>query len=58
MSLFKALYGKSCNTLISWSDPLNRVLIRPEMLEEMEQEMQVIKRNLKATQDRQKSYVD
>jgi len=23
MSLFEALYGRSCNTLISWSDPMN-----------------------------------
>ena len=27
MSPFKALYGQICNTPISWSDPVNRVLI-------------------------------
>ena len=56
MSHFKALYGLSCNTPISWSDPVNRVLIGPNMLADMELKMQVIKKNLKATQDRQKCY--
>jgi len=36
MSLFKALYGRSCNTPINWSDPVNRVLIGMDMLENME----------------------
>ena len=27
MSLFEALYGWSCNTPISWSDPVNKVVI-------------------------------
>jgi len=39
MSLFEELHEKSCNTPISWSDPLNMVLIGLDMLEEMEQEM-------------------
>lgn len=36
---FEALYGWSCTTPISWSDPVNRVLIGPDMLTDMEQEM-------------------
>lgn len=52
MSLFEILYGWSCNTCISWSDPINKVLIGPNLLADMEQEMHVIKKNLKATQDR------
>ena len=58
MSLFKAIYAWSCNTPISWIDPVNMVLIGPNMLVDMEQEMQVIKKNLKEAKDRQKSYVD
>ena len=58
MSLFEALYGWNCNTPISWSDLVNRVLIGSDMLVEMEQEMQVIRKNLKATQDKQKIYTD
>ena len=36
MILFEALYGQSCNTPISWSDSVNRALIRSYMLAEME----------------------
>jgi len=32
MSLFEALYGKSFNTPISWSDQVNGVLIGLDML--------------------------
>ena len=34
------------------------MLIGPDILVDMEQEMPVIKKNLKATQDGNKSYVD
>ena len=37
---------------------MNMVLIRPDMLADMEQEMQVIKKNLKEAQDRLKSYAN
>ena len=52
MSSFEALYGRSFNTPISWSDPMNMVLIGLDMLVDMEQDMQVIKGNLKVTKDR------
>ena len=37
---------------------MNKALIGLDMLAEMEQEMQVIKKNLKVAQDMQKSYAD
>ena len=37
MSPLEALYWRSCNTPISWSDIVNRVLIELDILEEMEQ---------------------
>ena len=37
---------------------MNRMLIGPDMLAEMEQEMQVINKNLKSIEDRQKTYAD
>jgi len=36
MSPFEALYGKICNTPISWSDPISRVFIGPNMFTNME----------------------
>jgi len=36
MSQFEALYGQSCNTPFNWIDPINGLLIRLDMLLEME----------------------
>ena len=58
MSLLEALYGWSFNTPISWSDLVSNVLIGVDILAEMEHEIHVIKTNMKAAQDRHKSYVD
>jgi hypothetical protein len=43
---------------MSWDNPANREVVGPELLKEMEDQMIKIKKNLKATQDRQKIYVD
>jgi hypothetical protein len=58
MSPFEALYGRKCNTPVSWDNPADRVIVGPEFLKEMEEKMLKIKHNLKATQDRKKIYVD
>lgn len=57
MSLFEAIYGSCCNTLIIWSDPMNMILIGSYMLVDIEQEMQVIKNNLKEMEDNRNIYV-
>jgi hypothetical protein len=54
MSQFEALYGRKCDTLVSWDNPADRVVLGPEFLKDMEDQMVKIKQNLKATQDRQK----
>ena len=58
MSPYEALYGRRCRTPVTWDNPVNRVMLGPELLKEMEQEVAKIRQNLKATQDSQKSYVD
>ena len=58
MSPFEVLYGRSCNTPVSWSNPVNRITIGPNMLKEMKHQVTQIKQNLKVTQNRQKSYAD
>jgi hypothetical protein len=58
MTPFEALYGRKCNTPISWGNPADRAIIGPELLKEMEEQMLKIKQNSKDAQDRQKSYVD
>jgi hypothetical protein len=56
MSPFEFLYGRSCNTLVSWSNPVNRNTIGTNMLKEMEQQVIQIKQNLKVAHNRHKSY--
>ena len=58
MNPYEALYGRRCTTPVTWDNPVNKIVLGSELLKEMEQEVAKIRRNLKATQDRQKSYVD
>ncbi|CAN6712985.1 unnamed protein product [Malus baccata var. baccata] len=58
MAPFEALYGKPCCTPLCWSEVSERVLVGPKIVEETTQNIQVIKANLKAAQDRQKSITD
>jgi hypothetical protein len=58
MSPFEVLYGRPCNTLVNWSNPINIITIGPNMLKEMEKQVIQIKQNLKVAQNRQKSYAD
>ena len=55
---YEELYGRRCRTPVTWDNPVNRVVLGPELLKEMEQEVVKIRQNLKAAQDRQKSYAD
>jgi hypothetical protein len=52
MSPFEALYGRNCNTPVSWDNLVDRTVVGLELLKEMEDQMLKIKKNLKATQDR------
>lgn len=59
MSPFKALYGQDCLTPLTWSDPMIRVEVSKQMmLDEMDHQMQAIRKDIKAAQDRQKHYAD
>ena len=58
MSPFKAMYERKCNIPISWDNPTDRVIVGPELLKDMEDQMVKIKQNLKVAQDRQRSYAD
>ena len=58
MSPYEALYGRRCRTPMTWDNLVNRVVLGPELLKEMEQEVVKIRHNMKAAQDMQKSYAD
>ena len=49
MSPYEALYGRRCRTPVTWDNPVNRIVLGPELLKEMEQEIAKIKKNLKAS---------
>jgi hypothetical protein len=58
MSPFEALHGRKCNTPMSWDNPVDRAIIGPDLLKEMEENMTRIAQNLKVSQDRKKNYAD
>jgi hypothetical protein len=58
MSPFEALYGRKCNTPVSWDNQTDRAVVGLDFLREMEEQMIKIKKSLKVAQDRQKIYAD
>lgn len=58
MSSFQALYGHPFCTPLSWDRLEDRVLIGPDILWEMEKQVEWIREHLVAAHDRQKKYVD
>jgi hypothetical protein len=58
MSPFEALYGRKCDTPVSWDNPTDRMVLGQELFKDMEDQVVKIKQNLKATRDRHKFYVD
>ena len=58
MSSFKILYGKKCTTPISWDSLVDRLIVGPEMLQDMEQTVWELPKNLKVAQNHQKSHTN
>jgi hypothetical protein len=58
MSSFEALYGRKCNTPVSWDNPAGKVIVGSDLIKEMEEQMVKIIQNLKVAQDRQKRYTN
>jgi hypothetical protein len=58
MELFEFLYGQPCQMLLSWDQLEDRVLVGPEVIQEMEEHMQSIRQRIKESHDRHKIYAD
>ena len=58
MSPFEILYGRKCNTPISWGSPADRLMLGPDLLKDMELTVKWVQQNVKVSQDMQKSYAD
>jgi hypothetical protein len=57
MAPFEFLYGRKCRTLF-WNEPCENQIFGPDILQEAERQVQMVRENLKLAQSRQKSYAD
>ncbi|WVZ84634.1 hypothetical protein U9M48_031642 [Paspalum notatum var. saurae] len=58
MSPFQALYGRRCRTPLHWDQPGEKQLFGPEIIEDAERQVRMIRENLRIAQTRQNSYAD
>jgi hypothetical protein len=58
MSPFEALYGRKYRTPLYWNQTGERQFFGPEIIQEAEEQVRLIRENLRTAQSRQKSYAD
>jgi hypothetical protein len=58
MAPFEALYDKKCTTPLIWSGVGEQNFFGPDIIQEVEEKVKLIKDRLKIAQSRQKSYAD
>ena len=55
---YEALYGRKCRTPFCWTELSEKKIIGPDLIQETEENMKMIRERLKVSTDRQKSYTD
>ncbi|XP_073138686.1 uncharacterized protein [Henckelia pumila] len=58
MAPFKALYGRRCRTPLFWDDVGEHQVEGLQMIQQMTDSMELIRKRIKAAQDRQASYAN
>jgi hypothetical protein len=58
MAPFEVLYGRKCRTQLYWNQTGESQVFGPEILQEAEKQVQIIRENLKTSQSRQKNHAD
>ena len=58
MTPYEALYGRKCRTPVCWTKLNENKVIGLDIVKDTEEKVQVIRKRLKAANDRQKSYAD
>jgi hypothetical protein len=58
MAPFEMLYARRCRTPLFWNETGERKVFGPDILEEAEKQVCMVKENLRVAQSRQKSYTD
>jgi hypothetical protein len=58
MAPFEVLYGRRCCTPLNWIEPREKVIFRPNIVEEVEMIVHHAQENLKAVKSRQETYAN
>ena len=58
MAPYKALYGRSCRSLLCWIEVGESSITGPELIRDTSEKVSLIRQRLLTAQSRQKSYVD
>jgi hypothetical protein len=58
MAPFEMLYGQRCRTPLFWNETGERKVFGPNILQEAEKQVRMVRENLRVTQSRQKRYTD
>ena len=58
MAPYEALYGRKCRTPLCWTELSEKKVIGPDLIQETEEKVKMIRERLKVATDRQKSYAD
>jgi hypothetical protein len=58
MLAFEDLYGRKCRTPLYWDQTGERQFFGPKLIQEAEEQVRIIRENLRVAQTRQKSYAD
>jgi hypothetical protein len=58
MALFEMLYGQKYRTPLFWNETGERKVFGPDILQEAEKQVRMVRENLRVAQSRQKSYAD
>ncbi|XP_074288639.1 uncharacterized protein LOC141613793 [Silene latifolia] len=58
MTPFEALYRRRCKSPLCWDDVTDLVVLGPQMIQEMVEQVHTICHKMRVVQDRQKSYAD
>ena len=55
---YEALYRRKCRTPLCWTELSEEKMIGPDSIQEIEENVKMIRERLKVAMDRQKSYAD
>jgi hypothetical protein len=58
MAPFEMMYGRRCRTPLFWSDAEERNVFGPDIMQEAEKQVCMVRKNLRVAQLSQKSYAD